>query len=101
MLLNAILVYHKRHTNENGKLRFFQVIRTGGSETKKILTISKDELWAVSFHLLILCTPLQRHYTANSKQVFAEMKLRSLVPNFHSQVFVSDLYIATIDAERS
>jgi hypothetical protein len=30
--------------------------------------------------------------TANSKQIFPEMKLRGLVPNFHIHVSGSDLY---------
>jgi hypothetical protein len=30
------------------------------------------------------------------KQILPEMKLRCLVPNFYSNVFVSDLYIPTI-----
>jgi hypothetical protein len=36
---------------------------------------------------------LQRHSSATLKQIFPEMKLRSLVPNFHIHVSVSDLYI--------
>jgi hypothetical protein len=36
------------------------------------------------------------HSTENSKQIFPEMKLRGLVPNFHIRVFVSDLHIPTI-----
>ncbi len=39
---------------------------------------------------------LQTHRTENSKQIFPEMKLRGLVPNFHINVPVSDLYIPTI-----
>jgi hypothetical protein len=39
---------------------------------------------------------LQRHCTKKSKQLFPEMKLRGLVPNFHIHVSVSDLYIPTI-----
>jgi hypothetical protein len=40
---------------------------------------------------------LQRHCTAeNSKQIFPEMELRGLVPNFHIDVSVSDLNIPTI-----
>jgi hypothetical protein len=38
-------------------------------------------------------TTLQRHNTEN---VFPEKKLRSLSPNFHIHVSVSDLYIPTI-----
>jgi hypothetical protein len=34
--------------------------------------------------------------TENSKQIFLEMKLRGLVPNFYIHVSVSDLYIPTI-----
>ncbi len=33
------------------------------------------------------------HCTKNSKHIFPEMKLRSLVPNFYIHVSVSDLYI--------
>jgi hypothetical protein len=36
------------------------------------------------------------HCTANSKQIFPEMKLHSLVPNFHIHVSVSNLYITGI-----
>jgi hypothetical protein len=32
---------------------------------------------------------LQRHCTENSKQIFPEIKLRGLVPNFHIHVSVS------------
>jgi hypothetical protein len=39
---------------------------------------------------------LQIHCTENSKQIFPEMKLRGLVPNFHIHVSVSDLYIPMI-----
>jgi hypothetical protein len=39
---------------------------------------------------------LQSHYTENSKQIFTEMKLRSLVPNSYIRFLVSDLYIPTI-----
>jgi hypothetical protein len=37
------------------------------------------------------------HCTENSKQIFPEMKLRGLVPNFCIHVSVSDLYFLTID----
>ncbi len=37
-----------------------------------------------------------RHCTENSKQIFPEMKLRSLVPNSYIHVSVSKLYIPTI-----
>jgi len=37
----------------------------------------------LSIHIL---SALQRHYTENSKQIFPEMKLRSLVPNFYIHV---------------
>jgi hypothetical protein len=36
------------------------------------------------------------HCTENSKQIFPEMKLRGLFPNFYIHVSVSDLYIPTI-----
>ncbi len=36
------------------------------------------------------------HCTENFKQIFPEMKLRGLVPNFYIHVSVSDLYIYTI-----
>jgi hypothetical protein len=39
---------------------------------------------------------LQMHYPENSKQIFPEMELRGLVPNFSIHVSVSDLYISTI-----
>jgi hypothetical protein len=45
--------------------------------------------------LRFVCAP-QRHCNENLKQIFPEMKLRGLVPNFHIHVFVSDLYISTI-----
>ncbi len=37
-----------------------------------------------------------RHNTENSKQIFPEKELRSLSPNFHIHVSVSDLYIPRI-----
>ncbi len=39
---------------------------------------------------------MQMHCTENSKQIFPEMKLYSLVPNFYIYVFLSDCYIPTI-----
>jgi hypothetical protein len=36
------------------------------------------------------------HCTENSKQIFPEMKLSGLVPNFCIHVSVSDLYFPTI-----
>jgi hypothetical protein len=39
---------------------------------------------------------LQRHNTENLKQIFPEKELRSLSPNFHIHVSVSDLYVPTI-----
>jgi hypothetical protein len=36
------------------------------------------------------------HCTENLKQIFPEMKLRGLVPNFYINVSVSDLLIPTI-----
>jgi hypothetical protein len=36
------------------------------------------------------------HCTENLKQIFPDMKLRDLVPNFHIHVSVSDLHIPTI-----
>ena len=39
---------------------------------------------------------MQMHCTENSKQIFPEMKLHSLVPNFYIYVSVSDCYIPTI-----
>jgi hypothetical protein len=39
---------------------------------------------------------LQQHCNENLKQIFSEMKLRGLIPNFNSHVYVSDLYIPTI-----
>jgi hypothetical protein len=35
---------------------------------------------------------LKLHCTENFKQIFPEMKLRGLVPNFYIHVSVSDLY---------
>jgi hypothetical protein len=39
---------------------------------------------------------LQMHCTENLKQIFPEMKLRGLVPNFYIHVSVSDLHIPMI-----
>ncbi len=39
---------------------------------------------------------MQRHNTKNSKEIFLEMKLRGLSPNYQIHVSVSDLYIPTI-----
>jgi hypothetical protein len=36
------------------------------------------------------------HWTENSKQIFQDMKLRGLVPNFYFHLSVSDIYIPTI-----
>jgi len=36
------------------------------------------------------------HCTENLKQIFSELKLRGLVPNFYIHVSVSDLYILMI-----
>ncbi len=36
------------------------------------------------------------HCNENSRQIFPEMKLRGLVPNFYIHVSVNDLYIPTI-----
>ncbi len=46
---------------------------------------------------------LQMHCTENSKQIFPEMKLRGLVPNFSIHVSVSYLYayIPRCDKEMS
>jgi hypothetical protein len=43
---------------------------------------------------------LQMQCTENSKQIFPEMKLRGLVPNFYIHVSVSDLYIPTIGPQQ-
>ncbi len=40
---------------------------------------------------------LQRHNTDNLKQIFPDKELRGLSRNFHFHVFMSDLYIPTID----
>ncbi len=48
----------------------------------------------LSIHIL---SALQRHHTENSKQIFPEMKLSSLVPNSYIHFSVNDLYIPTID----
>jgi hypothetical protein len=45
---------------------------------------------------ILLVTTLQRHNTANSKQIFPEKELRGLSPNLYIHVAVSDLYISTI-----
>jgi hypothetical protein len=47
---------------------------------------------ALVFHVL---AP-QRRNRENSRQIFREKELRSLTPNFHIHVSVSDLYIPTI-----
>ncbi len=47
------------------------------------------QMWAQS-------DTLQMHCTENSKQLFLELKLRGLVPNFYIHVSVSNLYIPTI-----
>jgi hypothetical protein len=39
---------------------------------------------------------LKRHSTENSKQIFLEMNLRGLAPDFHIHVSVWNLYIPTI-----
>jgi hypothetical protein len=39
------------------------------------------------------------HCTKDSKQIFPEMKLRGLVPNFQVHVSVSDLYIPSLDPQ--
>ncbi len=39
---------------------------------------------------------MQRHKTENSKQIFPEMELRGLSPNFFIHVSVRDLYIPRI-----
>jgi hypothetical protein len=36
------------------------------------------------------------HCTENSKQIFPEMKLRGLIPNFYIHVSVSFLYIPSV-----
>ncbi len=40
---------------------------------------------------------LQRHNSENSKQIFPEKELLALSLNFHIHVYVSDLYIPTIE----
>ncbi len=45
--------------------------------------------------IILACTA--KHNTENSKQIFPEKELRGLCPNFHIHVFVSDLYITTIN----
>jgi hypothetical protein len=42
-------------------------------------------------------TRLQRTNTVYSKQIFPEKEPRGHSPNFHIHVFVSDLYIPTMD----
>jgi len=49
--------------------------------------------------LFVFIIPLQMHSTENSKQVFPEMKLRGLVPNFYTRVSVSDLNISPISPQ--
>jgi hypothetical protein len=51
---------------------------------------------------IILFPTMQRHCNENLKQIFTEMKRRSLVPNsyIHVHVSVNDLYIPTIDKVR-
>jgi hypothetical protein len=36
------------------------------------------------------------HWTEISKQIFQDMKLRGLVPNFYFHLSVSDIYIPTV-----
>jgi hypothetical protein len=43
---------------------------------------------------------LQMQFTENSKQIFPEMKLRGLFPNFYFQLSVSDLFVPTIGPQR-
>ncbi len=52
-------------------------------------------IYVEKFSFWVYCT-LQMHCTEYWKQIFPEMKLRSLVPNVYIHVFVSDLYISTI-----
>jgi hypothetical protein len=40
------------------------------------------------------------HNTENSNQIFPEKELHDNSPNFHIHVYVSDLYIPTIDLLR-
>ncbi len=47
----------------------------------------------------ILAAP-QIHCNENSQQIFPEMKLRGLDPNFYIHVSVSDLYIPTDEITR-
>ncbi len=56
-----------------------------------------EELNKRLFVILSVWAALQRHCTENAKQIFAEKKLRGLIPNFHIHVSLSDLYIPTID----
>ncbi len=48
-----------------------------------------------SANFIYLCVFINVH-RKHTKQIFPEMKLRGLVPNFYIHVFVSELYIPTI-----
>jgi hypothetical protein len=63
-------------------------VARGAIEIKGLLVNSRVPFKEVS--------SLQRHGTKNSKQIFPEMKLHGLVPNFHIHVSLSDLYIPMI-----
>jgi hypothetical protein len=65
--------------------------------TKLELSYSKAFLYIGNYSPPLYKGVLQRTNTENLKQIFPEMELLGLSPNFHIHVFVSDLYIPTID----
>jgi hypothetical protein len=60
-------------------------------------TIGQKWLTLSNWALLETHDALQRTNNENLKQIFPEKELRGQSPNFHTHVFVSDLYIHTID----
>ena len=53
-------------------------------------------LYVTMKNFALLVASLQMHCTENLNQIFPEMKLRGLVPNFYIHVFMSDFHIHTI-----
>jgi hypothetical protein len=69
------------------------------SSLRPELSFTKGQKWLILINWPLLEThdALQRTNTENLKQIFPEKELRGQSPNFHIHVFVSDLYIHTID----
>jgi hypothetical protein len=62
---------------------------------KKISSkIHCGDVFMLIFHFPLARATMQGHNTENLKQIFPEKELRSLSPNFHIHVAVSDLYTA-------